>query len=599
MGTLKSGKIRARRSSLLVAGLALALAAPLASAAVAAPKAQYAVQLPPGAGNPPPGSGMYTQAALDNPKCTVDKDRYPYGRFNGPTVGGGPICVRPFKAGENNGGATSQGVTKDQVSVVYVLGHIPETRSNPAKNEATGQAGTDADAAHDLLLAQSQYYQTWGRALNIQFYTSSGDDEAAQRADAVAIEAMKPFAAIVSVNSGLGVLAKELAKAKILTYDATTSYKDAATLSPFLWGAGTEPQSAAINVAEFLGKQLVGGKAVYGGDDVKTLPRKFGLVSKDGDIDVPGFKKALATYKGTITSEATYPPQGGAYGDATIAQQNAPTIVSKMKADGVTTMVLFTDAALNAAMMTQATAQNWFPEWVHTGNAYSDYSSFAATYPADQAAHFFGVSGLPPYFKPPDDPNTATKGALGNNLDWYWGPKNYSDTARLGNGVTWLLQGIHAAGPDLTPKTFLQGQFAVPAVGGSASNTPLGFAIGYGKTTGLPYNQYNRASQDFSVMWMAPTTEAPDATGVAHKPSIWFLNNGQRYHGGTWPTKKLAFFDPSKSISSFSAPPPGYVQPVRTTCTGCPSSGATSPTPGTPSQSGFVVPASPSATGAS
>ena len=135
--------------------------------------------------------------------------------------------MRPFKAGESNGGATAQGVTKDKVSVVVTCSGTSRRRaSNPATNQATGKPGTDPDAAHDLLLAQSQYYQTWGRALDIQYYTSSGDDEAAMRADAVAIEAMKPFAAIISVNSGLGVLAKELAKAKILTYDATTSAAD-------------------------------------------------------------------------------------------------------------------------------------------------------------------------------------------------------------------------------------------------------------------------------------------------------------------------------------------------------------------------------------
>ena len=498
--------------------------------------------------------------------------------------------MRPFKAGEDNGGATSQGVTKDKISVVYVLGHIPETRAQPATDQRTGQMGTDADAAHDLLLAQRQYYETWGREIDIKFYTSAGDDETSQRADAVAIAAMKPFAAVVTLNSGLGVLAAELAKAKILTYDAETSYKDAAAFSPYLWGAGSEPQTAAINTAEFLGKQLVGGKAEYAGGDVKGQPRKFGLVSKDLDIDVPGFKKALAAYKGTIASEATYPPIGGAYGDATIAQQNAPTIVSKMKADGITTMVLFTDAAMNKALMEQATSQGWFPEWVHTGNAYSDYSAFSGTYPPDQAAHFFGISGLPPYFKPADDPETATKGTVGSNLDWFWGPKNYTSTLRLGNGVTWLLQGIQAAGPDLTPKNFLQGQFAVPAIGGSASNTPLGFMIGYGKTTGLPYNQYNRSSGDFSVMWLAPDIAAPDSTGVAKKPSLQFLNGGQRYRGGTWPTKKLPFFDQSKSIGSFDTAPPGYAVPVRTACSGCPSSGALTPKPGTPSQDGFVVP---------
>ncbi len=77
----------------------------------------------------------------------------PYGQFDGAIVGGGPVCTRPFKAGENNGGATSPGVTKDKISVVYVLGNVPETRAQPAMNTQTGAAGTDEDAAHDLLLA--------------------------------------------------------------------------------------------------------------------------------------------------------------------------------------------------------------------------------------------------------------------------------------------------------------------------------------------------------------------------------------------------------------------------------------------------------------
>ena len=149
-----------------------------------------------------------------------------------------------------------------------------------------------------------------------------------------------------------------------------------------------------------------------------------------------------------------------------------------MKSDGVTTMVLFTDAAMNKAMMEQATKQEWFPEWFHTGNSYADYSAFAKTLPPEQAAHFFGISGSSPYLTPPTDPETTTKGTAGNPLDWFWGPKNYTSTARLGNGITWLLQGIHAAGPDLTPKTFKQGQFSVPARGGSASNSPFGAQVG-------------------------------------------------------------------------------------------------------------------------
>ena len=180
---------------------------------------------------------------------------------------------------------------------------------------------------------------------------------------------------------------------------------------------------------------------------------------------------------------------------------------------------------------------------------------------------------------------------MGSNLDWFWGPKNYTSTLRLGNGVTWLLQGIQAAGPDLTPKNFLQGQF----------HGPRHWRIGEQHAARLHdrVREDHRSSLqpvqpivegDFSVMWLAPDIAAPDSTGVAKKPSLQFLNGGQRYRGGTWPTKKLPFFDQSKSIGSFDTAPPGYAVPVRTACSGCPSSGALSPKPGTPSQDGFVVP---------
>ena len=36
--------------------------------------------------------------------------------------------------------------------------------------------------------------------------------------------------------------------------------------------------------------------------------------------------------------------------------------------------------------------------------------------------------------------------------------------------IVWLLHGIQAAGPNLTPKTFAQGLFALPTSGGAAQS---------------------------------------------------------------------------------------------------------------------------------
>ena len=54
-------------------------------------------------------------------------------------------------------------MTKDAISVVYVLGSVPEdAAAQPAMNTKTGVAGTDEDAAHDLLLAMRPDDETWG-----------------------------------------------------------------------------------------------------------------------------------------------------------------------------------------------------------------------------------------------------------------------------------------------------------------------------------------------------------------------------------------------------------------------------------------------------
>ncbi len=76
---------------------------------------------PAGAGKPVPGTGIGTKAAMDDPRCRTGAQYGVYGRWDSSAVGMGPLCVRPFKAGDDNGGATSKGVTKDSIKVVAVL----------------------------------------------------------------------------------------------------------------------------------------------------------------------------------------------------------------------------------------------------------------------------------------------------------------------------------------------------------------------------------------------------------------------------------------------------------------------------------------------
>jgi cell division septation protein DedD len=75
----------------------------------------------------------------------------------------------------------------------------------------------------------------------------------------------------------------------------------------------------------------------------------------------------------------------------------APTLVSKLKSSGVTSVVLFADNAMLTPLTKAATAQEYSPEWIFTGYGYQDFDGFARTYDQDQMQHAFGLSVLSPY----------------------------------------------------------------------------------------------------------------------------------------------------------------------------------------------------------
>jgi hypothetical protein len=571
---------------------AVALASIVPSAAPAG-----AVAPPPGAGKPTPGSGMGTAAALNNPKCQKGDQYGPYGRFSSTFVGGGPVCVKPWSASANNGGATYQGVTKNAITIVFVVPNQAEINkvpgTAPTKRDGSGAAGTYQDAIHDLLLAYMKYYETWGRDISVKYVVSTGDDEASQRADAVSIEAMKPFAVVDFSPTGLDVLDSTMAKQKVVTFGYSTNTAKALEQAPYRWG-DADAQAAAANAAEVVGKQLAGKKAEFGGDDVKSQPRKFGTVYIDGGIDIAQFQSSLKKHKVTLAESDSYTASGATLGDPTSAQEQAPTIVAKMKSEGVTTVVLFTDVAMTKALMANATSQEWNPEWFFTGTVFQDLALLARTYPPEQMAHAFGISILTPYVQP--DPAPAGGQPLSTQIDplnWYWGVGVGTMTSSGPTILTWLMNGISAAGPKLTPQTFQQGLFAMPALGGAAQGYTTSVTTGYGKTAGLPYDEYNILGLDFSPIWWDNDTTGPsNGTGTMGKGVDWYTDGAHRYVAKTVPTKQFGWYDKTTSVYTFTTrqpPIPVYVG----ACQGCPATTGQGGA-GTPDPSGFVAKASDS-----
>ena len=141
-------------------------------------------------------------------------------------------------------------------------------------NHATGETGTVTNAFKDTFAAfEHQAHQTYGRKINLVFVTSSGDDETAQRADAVSVKAKKPFAVIDGTYTSEPVFGTDLAAAKIPVFANTTSLEATLKQAPYRW-AQTDINAGAMNAAEFMGKQLAGKKAQYAGDSSRCTTRR-------------------------------------------------------------------------------------------------------------------------------------------------------------------------------------------------------------------------------------------------------------------------------------------------------------------------------------
>ena len=127
-------------------------------------------------------------------------------------------------------------------------------------------------------------YQTWGRHPVYEFVEATGSDEAAQRADALAVIAKKPFIVIDAYDQGLGapVFESEIAKAHIIVNGAAAtslSQSDLPKQAPYRWATQSDSTASLFLMSSFLGT-ISGQKAQYAGDtSLQGKTRAFGLVT--------------------------------------------------------------------------------------------------------------------------------------------------------------------------------------------------------------------------------------------------------------------------------------------------------------------------------
>ena len=520
-------------------------------------------------------AGVGTAAAKNAPYCDPKDGKlaYPY-QQRAP-------CVAPMAKGASNGGATYQGVTKDAIKIVVVVPTHDQqvtARTQPGvgcttPNRETGGCA-DIEATYpDWQAALTQNFQLWGRALEFEFFHPSGAGEAEQRADALTVIAMKPFGVVCNGGTAGGgrIFGLAVAQAKIMAFNCGGTNSDAVAQAPYVWLGGFDSDASAVNGAEVLGKMFVGKPAEYSGNAAdKTKTRVVGVIKPQTGLSYDAFPKLLKQYggkNGVVKSEVTYAVPIDTSAILTSNQAEAPTLTPKLKDEGVTTVVAFSSAQMTRLMMEAATKHDWYPEWFFPGFGAQDIEVTARSNDPKQMAHTFGIGSLPLYVNGISDPQV-------NWFNWYWGPNKGNYSAGTVGTLYTVNAGIMLAGPKLTPQTFQQGLFAMPAYGGAATGQRQSFMFGYGRTSGLPYDEYATVGLDYALNWWNPTDVGKgkilfnDGTG-----RFCYPDDAKRFYASQWGKTAPKLFDMSNSICQFNALPETDIPPTYE-CKGCPSTKA-------------------------
>jgi hypothetical protein len=445
-----------------------------------------------------------------------------------------PDCVPLWDDSRDNGGATYRGVTADEIKVVVYVAQGNE-ELEAGVEDAVGRELTSAEESRanreKVFEAFNALWETYGRTVVFERLEASGGptDDAAAKADAIrAAEEMGAFA-VFGGPAQTRAFAEELVARNVICIGCAEGYpaESYQEWAPYVWGgsiSSTYRNDFTIDLLE----SLAGKPAEFAGEDLQSTERKFALVR--GDTIDDAYKPAadaLIAGLGDAGIEISDHPY---VFDIGTAQETANTLVARLQSDGVTSVVSSGDPFMLYFLSIAATQQSWYPEWILTGSIGPDLAIAGRSYDQDQWKHAFGVSSLLARVDP-----EATDTEVDNPVSWYFGEdlSNYPNIVEC----TALFNGIHLAGPDLTPETFRDALFSWTPTGDYVT----GWAVSYGdRVWDTP--DYT-AADDVTLVWWDPEAEGPHEADVEGKGMYRYVDGGRRFDRGELDGYEATWFD--------------------------------------------------------
>ncbi|GAC1576571.1 MAG: hypothetical protein NVS3B24_06510 [Candidatus Dormibacteria bacterium] len=423
-----------------------------------------------------------------------------------------PPCISYFDG--PNGGATYQGVTKDEIDVVF------------------------QDESYNFIEDMAAYfndrYQFYGRKLKLingGGFCQADPAKLKAKADGV-VKSHRFFASTSCSDAGglEGYYYDELASPPPALGVPVLSVSERANVStnahlakyaPYEWNYFPAMDTIQAHYVQLACEQLKGKGASYTIPNLLFPPqRKFGVVNTKytnaPSIDTSTLLNGLqgcginvdpADHKEIDFSEA-YPT------DQQVVQEASAAAVD-LNRDHVTTVLCICHFTTITAMMQGATAQNYQPEWLVSTFGYGDLEPAGRNQPEQQWSHALGVSFWNKYQPLPNMPCYWAERAANPSFNFQQSPFSEIGCQQDYNQLLVLAAGIQMAGPILTPQTFADGL--------RKTTFPNGFSP-YGEGH-VNFGSGHTFVDDAALLWYDPSTPSP----YPYAAATWcYTRHGQR-----------------------------------------------------------------------
>jgi hypothetical protein len=443
------------------------------------------------------------------------------GSCSGAQVPGDPYSPACVTFAGNNGGATSHGVTSNQIIVSARLPSGGIQTADEAIQQIAGKynsaqfSDTAADVertSQDLITYFNDHFQFYGRKIVLKFFNGQGSlvnevtDAGQAQAQADAITASQQIGAFADVTALSQPYAEALSAQHVVNIGAPyMSQQWFESQAPYAWSFFPNCTDLGNESAAIMVKQVITQNVTYAGTGVANgQPRRIAILAPDN----PVYQQCVAQVTSAL-SAAGHPAVANLSYTLDLSQlsSEAGSIAQQIINDKITTLGCGCDPITLAYLTSDLDTSNYEPEIVNIGAAFTDEDLVGQLFDQNVWAHAAGVT------------NNGNAPAYGSSLAYFAAKSVDPDAAPahevdiLYDDLYMLALGIQLAGPDLTPTSFEQGMFNY--AGGNGEYGPWSFnENGVGQFT---------PQHEFRYQWWDP-----NAT------SVFDGEQGAWVNGTTW-----------------------------------------------------------------